>query len=251
MKYLLTLCFDGAAYSGWQFQNNAPSVQGTLTAACGGLFGVPCSVTGCSRTDSGVHAVGFRATVSPAEGDFPTVIPPDSLPFALNARLPADISVTACTSVPDGFHPRYSAKGKTYRYLILNSRHRSPLYEGRAYLLKRELGADRIALMSSACPYFCGKNDYSAFMASGSSVKDTVRTVSDFSVECSDGLIIISVTADGFLYNMVRIMSGTLLDVGLGKIRPEDVPGIISSRSRSLAGPTLPAHGLYLYEVYY
>ncbi len=252
MKYLLTIRFMGGAYAGWQFQKNAPTVQQVLTESCQRLLGERCSVTGCSRTDAGVHARGYRATVSVRDGgDFPASLTAGSFPTAINMLLPEDISVTDAVIVPDSFHPRYSAKSKTYKYLIINGRHRDPWFEGRAYFPRRVIEKELIDRMDSSAGYFCGEHDFSSFMSSGSSVKDTVRTVSELNCRSEGGLIVISITADGFLYNMARIISGTLFDVGLGKISPEDIPDIIESRDRSKAGPTLPAHGLYLYEVDY
>ncbi len=242
----------GGAYSGWQVQNNAPSVQGTLTRACSDLTGAPCLVTGCSRTDAGVHARGFRATVEPeGGGSFPATLTAGRFPSAVNTLLPPDISVLRAEPVPDGFHPRYSATGKTYKYMIADGPQRDPLFEGRAYQPRRELSTETVALMDSAAARFAGRRDFASFMASGSSVRDTVRTVTEFSCRREGKLVVITASADGFLYNMVRIMAGTLLMIGLNGLPPETAGDVIAARSRDAAGPTLPAHGLYLWEVTY
>ncbi len=247
MKYLITLSFLGGAYCGWQVQKNARSVQETFQDAVEKTFGARYPVTGCSRTDSGVHAEGFRCTVETDTALPP--IPPASLPQALNARLPEDIAVIAAVTVPDGFHPRYAAKRKIYRYDIWNAPYRSPKYAGRAWHCPRPLNIER---MREAGLQLIGEHDFAAFCASGSQVTDTVRTLYRLEPH-TDGGHLISVTAegDGFLYNMVRILCGTLVDVSFGKIEVGQIPDILLSRERANAGTTLPAHGLWLYRVIY
>lgn len=252
MKYLLTVRFMGGAYSGWQYQNNALSVQKVMTEACRKLLGDNCSVTGCSRTDAGVHARGYMAAVSLlGGGDFPVSLNTDSFPSAINALLPEDISVLKAELVPDTFHPRYDAKSKTYWYIIINGKQRDPFFEGRAFFPRRLLSYDDIQRMNDACLYFRGSHDFSSFMSSGSSIKNTVRHIYNIKCRSENGLIVIEINADGFLYNMARIISGTLFDVGIGKLSPDEIPKIIDSHDRNNAGPTLPAFGLYLYEVNY
>ena len=248
MKYLLKIAFIGTAYSGFQAQDNAPSIQRILTGAAEKVFGCGCLVTGCSRTDAGVHALGYCATVEPL-GHVPS-IRTENIPRAMCSVLPEDIGVLSASEVPDSFHPRYSAKGKEYIYLIYTPAERNPFYAGRAWM-RRMRAAEAVPPMRSAAAALCGTNDYRSFMAAGSSVTDTVRTVSSFSVEENEGIIKLTVCADGFLYNMVRIMAGTLAEVGDGRISPESVADIIAARDRSAAGMTAPACGLYLSRVFY
>lgn len=244
MKLLLEISFLGTAYCGFQVQNNGKSVQKTVQDAAEMLFG-PVLLTGCSRTDSGVHARSFFCTV---EGDGCSRIPPDRVPIALNTFLPPDIAAKSARIVDDSFHPRYSAKGKEYRYLILNSHIRDPFLEGRVYRYAGELDAD---YMDELAADFIGRHDFAAFMAAGSSITDTVRTVSMCRVDRDGELITFSVAADGFLYNMVRIMVGTLIDISQGRLEEKSIKGIIASRDRRRAGFTAPPEGLYLWEVFY
>ena len=252
MKYLLTLAFVGTGYSGWQSQKNSLSVQSVLTDACRQVFGGDVLVTGCSRTDAGVHAKGFCCALSLPEGKlFPDTLPAEKIPFALNRHLPDDIGVISARTVPDYFHPRYSAVGKTYEYVFLASELRNPFYTDRAYWIKRKIDPDSLVRMKTASSFFEGTHDFSAYMSSGSSVADTVRTVMSADVISRGDTVVFTVTADGFLYNMVRIMAGTLLEVAKGRINPDDIPSITGSRDRSLAGPTAPACGLYLVKAHY
>lgn len=252
MKLFLKVVFIGTRYAGWQFQKNAPTVQGELTRACRGLFGFDCDVTGCSRTDAGVHALGFCATVERRGTDgIETAIPAEKIPFALNNRLPSDISVMSAEWRPADFHARYSVKGKTYLYRILTTPQPDPFEEGRALFFPRPLPENALERMNAAASRFVGTHDFTSFMAAGSKITDAVRTVRAASVERDGDLLVFRVTADGFLYNMVRIMAGTLLDAALGKIEPDGIPGILDAKDRSLAGPTLPPHGLYLSDVSY
>lgn len=252
MKLFIKIKYDGTRYAGYQVQNNALTIQEVLNKALFDLFGFECDLTGCSRTDSGVHARCFCATVQKrGQGSLQTNIPCEKIPFALNFRLPDDISVYFAKWVEDDFHARYSVKAKTYEYHILNTPFKDPFYVNRAYHFPKLLRDSDIAKMKTAAKLFCGKYDFSAFMASGSNVNDTVRNVFECDVvnECDE--IIIRISADGFLYNMVRIVSGTLLEVGKGNISPEQILSIIESKNRNNAGPTLPAHGLYLTDVKY
>lgn len=245
MKLLVELTFIGTAYCGFQVQNNGISIQKTVQDAAEKLYG-PVRLTGCSRTDSGVHARSFFCTI---EGEDCTRIPPDRVPFALNVLLPRDIAVKSARFVDDSFHARYSAKGKEYRYLILNSRIRDPFLEGRVYRCPSRLDSE---LMNTLAQDFVGRHDFAAFMAAGSSVTDTVRTVSYARVERDNGdLVTFIVAADGFLYNMVRIMVGTLIDLSQGRLDDASLADIIASRDRERAGFTAPPEGLYLWEVFY
>ena len=243
MKLLLELSFLGTRYCGFQVQPNGVSIQKTVQDAAEAVYGCPVALTGCSRTDSGVHARSFYCT---AEGDGCGRVPIDRVPEALNTKLPLDIAVRSARVVPDGFHPRYSARGKEYRYLILNSRIRDPLLEGRVYRFPGELDA---TYMNITAKQLEGRHDFAAFMSAGSEITDTVRTVSMCRAVREDDLVTVSVAADGFLYNMVRIIVGTLIDASLGKLPP--VAQIIESCDRGKSGFTAPPEGLYLWDVFY
>ena len=252
MKLFIKIRYDGTRYAGYQVQNNALTIQEVLNKALADLFGFECDLTGCSRTDAGVHALCFCATVQKrGESSLQTNIPCEKIPFALNFRLPDDISVFYAKWVEDDFHARYSVRSKTYEYHILNTPFKDPFQVNRAYHYPKFLSDNDIKLMQAAASNLCGRYDFSSFMASGSSVTDTVRTVYECSVRREAENVIIKISADGFLYNMVRIISGTLLEVGKGNIDPDHIFTIIESKNRTLAGSTLPAHGLYLTEVNY
>jgi len=242
-KILLYLRFLGTNYCGWQVQPNGVSVQRRVQDAIEAVCGAREPLTGCSRTDAGVHANMFCCA-------FPTTanLPPERWIAALNAHLPADIAVFDCRAVPEDFHPRYSAAGKRYCYRIWNGSARSPFWEGRAHWVRGPLPEEQ---MNIAAAHFRGTHDFSAFTAAHSAVEDKIRTITDSRVFRRGDVITFSVTGSGFLYNMVRIMTGTLLDVAAGRIQPEDIPKIIAGRNRNNAGPTAPAQGLYLEEVYY
>ncbi len=246
MNYLITVSYDGTRYHGYQVQNDKPTVQKALQDAVESLFGKRFPITGCSRTDSGVHARDFKATVITDE----TVsqIPPEGLPHALNTLLPEDISVRDAVLVSDDFHPRYDVRLKEYEYLILQSKTRNPFYENRAYLYPKKLD---VPAMNEAAKHFVGRHDFSAFMASGSDITDCQRTVFGCSVTENNGLVSVKISGDGFLYNMVRIIAGTLISVSEGKIKPSEITDIIDSKDRQRAGFTAPAHGLYLNRVEY
>ncbi len=252
MKLFLRLRYLGTAYNGYQVQGDQPTVQGELTAACAALFGTRCDVTGCSRTDSGVHANMFCVTVAAHGTDcLETSIPLQRIPVALNAHLPADISVYDAEFVDSTFHPRYDVYYKEYVYRIYNSPCRSPFEQDRAWFYPKTISDADLARMQAAADHFCGTHDFTSFMAQGSKVAHAVRTVKYARVSRSGNVIEFYVAADGFLYNMVRIMAGTLVAVAEHKIAPEDISDIIASKDRSLAGMTAPAHGLYLNFVEY
>ncbi len=248
MKILLTISYLGSAFHGWQVQPGCRTVQATLQAACEELFGCAVDVTGCSRTDAGVHANRFCASVSAKTGDFTHHIPADRITAALNVKLPRDLSVIEAREVGDGFHARYDVISKEYEYLIRDGLPRSPFYEDRAWQIPRRLDE---SLMNDACVHFLGKHDFGGFMASGSDIADTVRTIHAFCVYREGELLHIRVSADGFLYNMVRILTGTLVALAEGKIGMDALPAIIESRDRARAGNTAPAHGLYLNSITY
>ncbi|MBR3415668.1 MAG: tRNA pseudouridine(38-40) synthase TruA [Clostridia bacterium] len=255
MKILIKVKYDGSSLNGSQVQPGLPTVQGELTAAAREVFGFDCDVTGCSRTDSGVHALSYCASISPREdsgrGNWCSV-PVGKVPRALNSKLPSSISVCGACSVENSFHPRYDVVSKEYVYLISDSAVRDPFLVCRAWQIGRPLSEDGIVAMSRAGAHFVGRHDFSAFMASGSDVAVTEREITLLSVKRrGDGIIEITVAADGFLYNMVRIIAGTLVAVGRGVISEDEIPSIINSRDRSRAGQTAPPDGLYLSEVKY
>lgn len=246
MKIKLILAYDGTAYSGWQVQKNALTVQQVVQDAVERAFGNRYLLTGCSRTDSGVHANDFCCCLDTGEVAFS--VPTEKIPLALNCFLPDDVAVLSAAYVDEGFHPRYDVKYKEYEYLIWNSPIRNVFLNRKALCYPKRLDEE---VMNRAAQMFVGKYDFAGFMSSGSSVEDTVRNIKYFSVERSDDLISIKVAADGFLYNMVRILVGTLIEVSEGKIKVEDIPGIIGRKERKLAGFTAPPHGLYLNKVVY
>ena len=235
--------YCGTNYSGWQVQANAPTVQQTLQDAVEHLFQVRENVTGCSRTDSGVHANMYCCNIRTA-----SPLPCGTVVSGLNAYLPDDIAVLNCEEVDYDFHARYDCSGKEYLYLIRNSAVRDPFLIDRCWLFKPKLDAE---LMHEQAQAFVGEHDFSAFCAAGASTVNNVRTVKEITVERRGDEILLRVTADGFLYNMVRIMVGTLVDVSLGKIPRDTIPQIIASRDRERAGVTAPAQGLYLNRVFY
>ena len=245
MKLLLTVSYVGTAYCGWQVQKNGVSVQSVVQNAVEAILGKRYPVTGCSRTDSGVHARGFRCTVD-IDGDAPR-ISEERIPVALNTALPDDVAVLCAQYVDGEFHARYSVKSKRYEYVIHNSRIRDPFLAGRAWSVVPHLDEER---MNRLAKEFIGTQDFSAFRAAGSDVTDSVRTVYDASVRREGDKVIFSVSADGFLYNMVRIMVGTLVDMARGRITAE-LSGIIASRDRKNAGITAPPDGLSRVEVEY
>jgi tRNA pseudouridine38-40 synthase len=252
MKILLTLSYLGKDFSGYQVQKNARTVQGELNTAARSLFGYDCDITGCSRTDAGVHANMFCATVTKkGESYLETHISENKIPAAMNAHLPCDVAVERAEWVSDDFHPRYDVKYKEYVYKIYNNQARNPFAEGRAWHIPYAIDESAIDKMNRAAQCFVGKHDFSAFMASGSTVESTVREVKYADVTKNGDEIVFKVAADGFLYNMVRIMTGTLVAVAQGKIDPDEIPDVINSCDRQRAGMTAPAEGLYLNRVTY
>ena len=254
MRYRAIISYDGTDYVGWQRQLNGISVQEKMEVALSKIFGTPTTCTASGRTDSGVHAEGqvvhFDATTS---------IPVDKIPYAVNTELPEDISMLYCEVTADDFNARFSAKRKTYKYSLYSAPHRLPTL-GRNHT--HIISPLNIEDMKKGAEYIVGEHDFKCFEASGSVVKSTVRTVYgiDINVTKIDGVkggafpsvkVDISVTGNGFLYNMVRIIAGTLVYVGMGKLTPEDVKEIILSKDRTKAGKTLPPEGLTLVSVEY
>ncbi|MCQ2455972.1 MAG: tRNA pseudouridine(38-40) synthase TruA [Clostridia bacterium] len=255
MKLLLKIKYNGAPYCGFQYQPDAPTVQGTLTEKISEALGFPVTVTGCSRTDAGVHALGYVAAVAPRETEKQDTewctVPSSKLHRVINQCLPESIAVIGACRVDDAFHPRYDAVGKEYIYLIDDSVTADPFGVGRSYHVKKKLSDADIGKMNEAAEKLLGKHDFSAFMASGSSVTDTVRTLTTLHVERDGAYVKVTAAADGFLYNMVRILTGTLLGAAAGSIDVNDIPKILASGDRSASGATAPAHGLYLNRVFY
>lgn len=252
MKLLITVSFLGTAYCGYQVQPNGISVQSMLNRATGELFGYPCDIVGCSRTDSGVHANRFCATVARrGEPSLKTGIPADRIPVALSAHLPEDIRVMEARWVPDDFHARYRVVEKEYLYRIDNGRVMSPFEVGRAFHDPRPLGDEALEKMRTAAEQLVGTHDFTSFMAEGSRIVDATRTVKRVLVSRDGNLILFRIAADGFLYHMVRIIVGTLLEIGHGNRAPDEIQAILACRDRSRAGFTAPAHGLYLDQVIY
>ena len=239
----LTLQYDGCAYHGWQTQENAVTVQETVEKSIKKLTGVRSQLVGCGRTDTGVHAENYICNFKSE-----TAIPCDKLPYALNTHLPSDIVCINAEDAEADFDSRKSAKGKTYTYVIANSKYKNVFYNNRAWHYRYSLNIDE---MKKAAAHFIGTHDFIGFAASGFTVKTTVRTISSIDISKNKDIIKIRVTGNGFLYNMVRIIAGTLVFAGNGKINPDDIPDIIKSKDRKKAGITAPACGLYLTEVYY
>lgn len=233
----------GTAYCGFQVQKNGVSVAEKLQDAIERVFGERLDIKGCSRTDAGVHANMFCFSFKTEKQ-----IPCENIISALNVNLPYDISAYACREMPDDFHARYSARGKEYIYLIDNSKFGNPFYYGRAYHYK--YNADAV-LLNSLAHAFEGKHDFTGFCSTGSDVKDKVRTVYSCCAERQGDLIAIKISGDGFLYNMVRIIAGTIVEGAQKGLDPNDIKKIIESKNRTLAGKTLPACGLYLNQVFY
>lgn len=315
-RILLRVAYDGTNYHGWQLQPNAATIEGELNRALCALTGEEIVVTGASRTDAGVHALGNVAVF-----DTTSRIPAEKFSYALNQRLPEDIVIQSSKQVADDFHPRYCDCRKTYEYDILNRTFPLPAYRNTAYFL---YGTLNIEAMRRACQAFLGEHDFASFCAAGAQVQTTVRTIYSLEVECrplteagtpvppasgeavnaadgkhgeqvqqaqsasgemlnaaagesdeqvqqaqpesgetaipaagganagsADQLLTIRVKGNGFLYNMVRIIAGTLVEVGRGHIKPEEVAGIIAAKDRAKAGPTAPARGLRLVEIEY
>ena len=242
-QILLKIKYLGTAYHGWQVQDNAVSVQERLQDALEIIFGSRLDVTGCSRTDAGVHANEYCCTIK-VDSDVDCF----KLQGGLNANLPDDISVFDVSFVDLDFHPRYSCKGKQYIYKIWNSAAPDPFLFGRALHYKPALDEK---LLDACAKDFVGTHDFSALSGAKCDVSDTTRTIFDASVTRDGDLVTFSVTGDGFLYNMVRIMVGTLLFINEGKLEKNSIPEILNSKDRTKAGRTAPASGLYLNKVFY
>lgn len=239
----LTISYDGSRFHGWQMQENAETVQGFITKACERILGHKVTLYGCSRTDALVHANTFCCNFK-TEKDTPT----EKIKVGINALVPDEIAVLQVKEVSLDFNSRFDCKGKEYVYKVWNSRVRNPFLLNKA--LHYPLPIDD-ALLDEQAKAFIGYHDFSAFCASGTEVKDKRRNIFDFSVERQGELVLFKVKGDGFLYNMVRIMVGTLLDISSGKIQENSIGDILLSKDRVRAGITAPPHGLYLNKVFY
>ena len=239
----LRLRYDGSAYHGWQVQKNDISVAETLEKALGKVCGHAVKVTGCGRTDAGVHALSYCANFRTD-----SAIPAERLPLAVNSRLPGDIAVLRAVDVPEGFNAIGSCIKKEYVYKIMNTRIRDPFLQRRVCFYPAPLDFERLAAAGAA---FEGTHDFAAVRSVGTETKTTVRTVYWCRAERQGDLITIAVCADGFLYNMVRAIVGTMVYASHGKLEPGDIPALLETRDRRLTGPTMPPQGLYLSRVWY
>ncbi len=253
MKAFIKFRFVGTAYNGYQVQpGHIPTVQRALNEAAHALFGYDCDVMGCSRTDAGVHARAFCAAISKrGQTDLPTTIAAANIPRALCQYLPSDIAVTHACFVPDDFHPRYAVVAKEYEYRYYSSPIRDPFEQYRSWHIPCPLLPDAVERMQRAAQVWEGTHDFTSFMAQGSKIKDATRTVRYTQVEKEGNILRFRVCADGFLYNMVRIMAGTLYEVAVGRRSPESIDGVTQAKARTMAGQTAPPEGLYLSRVFY
>lgn len=239
----LTIEYDGKKFGGWQKQPSKLNIQGEIEQAISEIVSESVELIASGRTDSGVHALGQVANFKTNSN-----IPIEKMAIAINSKLKKSIVIKRAEEVPENFHARYNCKGKKYRYVINNSSQGTAIYRDLEYYIPQKLDIEK---MKQAIKYFEGEHDFKGFRASGTSSKNSVRIIYKAEVIKKDEKIIIELTGNGFMYNMVRIIAGTLVDVGLGKILPEDIPDIILSKDREKAGKTLPGYGLYLVEVYY
>ena len=239
----LIIQYDGAAFHGFQQQPNGDTVEAQLKAAVSRILGEQVVIYGCSRTDAGVHANAFCCNFH-TQSDRPCSL----LQRGLNAVLPPQIAVLSCEEVSLSFHARYDCKGKEYIYRIWNGQTRNPFLLDRALFYPQKLD---VPMLHAQAAQFVGTHDFAAFCASGASVKTTERTIYQSKLERDGDLVTFTVCGNGFLYNMVRIMVGTLLDIQRGKLEPDSIPAILQSRSRERAGVTAPGEGLFLNRVFY
>lgn len=239
----LTIEYDGKDFKGWQKQQNKLNIQGEIENAIRNITGEEVELYASGRTDAGVHSLGQVANFKTE-----SKIPIEKMAIAINSKLKNSIRIINAEEVEERFHSRYCCKRKTYRYIINNSVYGSAVYRNLEYHMPMKLD---ITKMKKAISYFEGEHDFKAFKSSGTSSKSSVRTIYKAIVKQEENRIIIELTGNGFLYNMVRIIAGTLVDVGLGKIKPDTIPEIIESKDRTRAGKTLPPQGLFLVKVEY
>ena len=239
----LTIEYDGKDFNGWQKQPTKLNIQGEIERAIEEITGEEVELNASGRTDAGVHALSQVANFKTNSN-----IPVEKIPIALNTKLKKSIRIKDAEEVDERFHSRYNCKQKTYRYIINNGKNASAIYRNLEYFIPEKLDVEA---MKKAIVYFEGEHDFKGFKASGTSSKSSVRKIYKTSISQDGDRIIIELTGNGFLYNMVRIISGTLVEVGLGKIKPEEISEIIESKDRTRAGKTLPPSGLYLVKVEY
>jgi len=240
---LITIEYDGTNYHGWQRQKNALTIQQLIEESIQKVTGVKAKLIGSGRTDTGVHALGQRANFKTE-----TNIPADRIPLALNGHLPPDIRIINAVEAQPDFHARYDVIGKKYRYRIFNRNVPSAVLRNYSCFIPVKLELDG---MKEAAGYIIGRKDFSSFCSSGSLVRSRTRNVQMLEFRKDGCIIDMSIMADGFLYNMVRIIAGTLVEVGRGNLMPEEIKTVLDKRDRRCAGPTLPPQGLFLEEVYY
>ena len=242
-RVMLTVAYDGTNYHGWQLQPNVITVESVLNEKLSELFGEEIRVIGASRTDTGVHALGNIAVF-----DTNARMPAEKVSYALNQRLPEDIRIQKSQEVPLDFHPRHQNSRKTYEYKILNREFPQPIRRLYAHFTYVLLDVER---MQRAADFFVGEHDFKSFCSVNTVAETTVRTIYELQVEKQDEMITIRVTGSGFLYNMVRIIAGTLMEIGRGNLEPEEIPAILAALDRTKAGPTAPACGLTLVKYHY
>ncbi|MBR2884091.1 MAG: tRNA pseudouridine(38-40) synthase TruA [Clostridia bacterium] len=243
MTFKLTMAYDGTNYHGWQRQKNGITVQEVLEDVLTEIAGESVVVTGCSRTDAGVHARIYVCSFT-----MQTTIPADKIPFVLNTKLPPDIRAYKCEVMHEGFNARFETVTKAYEYKIVNAPFQNPLMRNFAWHYPIKLDIDK---MRNAAKIIQGKHDFASFCAAGSIVKSTVRNLTELTVTKDGDIITVRAAADGFLYNMVRIIVGTLVYVGCGKLSEDDIAELIKKKDRRLSGITAPPQGLALVEVNY
>ena len=243
MRVKMVVAYDGTNYCGWQIQPNGVTIEQKLNEALTDLLQEPIKVTGASRTDAGVHSLGNVCIF-----DTNTRMPAEKISYALNTRLPEDIVVQDSCQVPESFHPRFSKSRKTYEYRILNQKFRNPTRRLDTHFYYYDLDVEA---MQRAAAYLVGEHDFKSFASTGGQAETSIRTIYSLDVEKRDSIITIRVKGNGFLYNMVRIIAGTLIKVGAGEIQPEEIPVILEAKDRSAAGPTAPAKGLTMIGLEY
>ncbi len=243
MRVKLVVAYDGTNYSGWQLQKNAVTIEQKLNEALTDLLGEEIVVTGASRTDAGVHSLGNVCVF-----DTETRIPAEKICYALNSRLPEDIVVQDSCEVASDFHPRAGKSSKTYEYRVLNRTLPDPTRRRDTYFYHYDLDVDAMAKAASLLE---GEHDFKSFCSVHAQVESTVRTICSCTVTKDEDVIRIRVTGNGFLYNMVRIIAGTLIEVGAGKRKPEEILEMLEKTDRCFAGPTAPAHGLTMIGIEY
>ena len=239
----LVIEYDGKDFNGWQKQPNKLNIQGEIENVIANITKEEVELTASGRTDAGVHALGQVANFKTN-----SQIPIEKFPIAINSQIKNSIRIKSAEEVDERFHSRFNCKRKTYRYVIDNSKYGSAIYRNLSYHVSTKLNVDE---MKKAIKYFEGEHDFKAFKSSGTSSKSSIRTIYKAIIKEKDENIIIELTGNGFLYNMVRIIVGTLVEVGLGKIDSKEIPDIIESKDRQRSGKTLPPQGLFLLEVEY